>query len=155
MAFDGKSLVVDGRVTLGGLVVTDNFNKMYEVTHPQLGPMVCAITGACDFIGPWLQTISEHGFKPVEVAGMDEDYNMSGLFVDKDGLCWQVSSNGGYFLMGNEPCALGSATSLATYLLHKGKSAMVTVQECSANNLFCGGVIKKYDIKTGKITEHK
>jgi hypothetical protein len=156
MCWDGKTLAVDGRVSVGGTVLSDEFNKMFEVNHPQLGPLVCAVTGACDFIGPWLETISEAGFKPVcSVSDGDEEYSMTGLFIDKDGNCWQASSNGGYFHMGKMPTALGSASTIATYLLHKGKSSLAAVQEASEHNLYCGGNIKVYNAKTGKITEHK
>lgn len=153
--FDGKTLAVDSRVTMGGIVSSDNYNKMFEIEHPELGYLVGVVTGALDFVGPWMAVIEEHGFVPLAIPGMDDDYSLSGLFVDTDGNCWQASTNGSFFLWGKEPTALGSAIGVAHYLLiQKKKSALATAQEVCKANLFCGGAIRVYNPKTGKITIH-
>lgn len=137
---------------MGGLVVTDDFIKLYEVEHPELGKLVGAIAGSCPFIGPWMKSIAENGFEPVRVLGHDDEYSLSGLFVDANGDAWLAGTDGGYFPVGKGNAAIGSSVQLAHYLLNKGKTAVATVKEVIASDLYCGGRIRTYNAKTGKLT---
>lgn len=152
LAWDGTNLAVESRSTVAGIVCSDNMQKMFAFEHATMGPMVGAMTGACDFFGPWIQKLEEEGFVAVNIPGMDDDYMMQGLFIDGDGNCWQASTNGGYFFIGKEKSALGSAMHVASYLLQRGKSALAAVREAAASNIYCGGSIRNYNSKTGKIT---
>jgi ATP-dependent protease HslVU (ClpYQ) peptidase subunit len=155
IAFDGKTLVADGRCTgNGATLINDDYNKVFEITIPSHGKCLVALCGALDMQGPLLEHLKANGFKPIEnMLADEEDMFMRGLVLTKKGVCYEISSNGGWYIA-QGPTAMGSGGMIAQHYLTKGCDALTAVVEACKTELTCGGTIRVYDLKTGDVTVH-
>lgn len=156
IAWDGKILAADGRITKDGELICDNYVKLHEVKHAKLGKVVTGFCGALPALGPWLEHLETDGFGPLELMypGDDEGMiSMSALSVTRKGKCFEHDSFGGWFEITN-PAALGSGSTIAQHYLKQGVDAVTAIRETCKSNISCGGNIMAYDFTDHTFTAY-
>jgi hypothetical protein len=159
IAFDGTTLVADGRCTRGdGSLVSDCFRKLHKIRIKEFGgDCVIGLAGATDAIGPFLRHLEKEGITPMEYFLTDTAaelglFHLRGIAVNTKGQCFEFSSDGGWCEV-NGAASIGSGEIIAQHYLIKGCDARTAVLETCTTELTCGGILTTYDWKTGKFTE--
>lgn len=155
IAWDGKILAADSRVTRGTTLVNDNYNKLHDITIPGIGKAVIGVCGALDVLGPWLTHLKANGFaNPFETNFEDSEVmHMRALCITRKGVCFEFSTEGGWHEV-TYASALGSGDFIAQHFLSTGHDALKAVQEACKTELSCGGKIITYDFTTHTFTEY-
>lgn len=134
IAFDGKSMVGDGRVTSSSLIITDSHCKVHD-----LGDQFVGIAG--DFVRAemWLAEYSEGILPEVHEEKADADDGFIILLIEKDGGDAALSYNGGPLLHVDPPVAIGTGAEVATGAMLAGKSAKDAVKIAIKKDAASGG----------------
>lgn len=74
------------------------------------------------------------------------------MTVTNSGECWFHDTFGQFFKV-NGPHALGSGADIARYCLAKGMNAVTCVRETYLTEVTCGGPVRFYDWRSGKMGE--
>jgi hypothetical protein len=153
IAFDGESLVADGRATgdEGSVLIADTYKKLHVVNIPKIGRCVVGLCGALDVQGPLLEHIANAGLTPLELfnpADVSKGYFMRGIAVTKKGEYYEFASDGGWH-KGQGKTALGSGSTIAQHYLTKGCDAFTAVVETCKTELSCGGQITVFKVSDG------
>jgi hypothetical protein len=140
IAWDGRLLVADGQITFGDQIADLDAAKLHRLSHPTHGPMIAGLSGSCALWAKWLNEIEGSGFS-ASVAEID---TAEGLFVDREGRCWEVQTAGTWERV-KRYAATGSGATFAYTVLRDGGSAVDAVRCASRHSTTCGGTIRIYD----------
>jgi hypothetical protein len=158
IAWDGKSLVADGRCTrLDGSLVSDKYTKLFRVRIKELGDCVIGLCGAPDTFGPFLLHLEKNGLVPLDHFNFNSPeeqagFHATGLAVNRKGKCFEISVDGGWYEV-TGCAATGSGEKIALHFLNKGCDAVESVIETCETELSCGGTLLSYDWKSDKFTQ--
>ena len=89
IAFDGKLLVADGRMTtVDNSLISENCKKLHDVRIPKIGHAVVGLSGRVLGVGPYLDHLAEHGLTKCEDSNVDS----GGILVTRKGECIEFDS---------------------------------------------------------------
>ena len=149
IAYDGRILAADGRITADSTLISDNYVKLREVMVKDLGKCIVGVAGECGIIGPYLEHLQKEGLKPFDTSaiGCDRNSTLRGLLITSKGKCIEFECDGSWYEM-TAPTAIGSGCHIAQHYLTLGVDAVTSVTNACKTELSCGGVITTYDTKT-------
>lgn len=140
IAWDGKSLVGDGRVTSSSLILTDKHVKVHDT-----GDQLIGMAGDFASCEEWIEAYFEGRLLEPVKETEENDCGFIVLLVERDNKKAAVSFNGGPLLQVEAPFAIGSGGDVAVGAMLAGKTARQAV-----------GIAMKHDAATGgKLTELK
>ena len=147
IAWDGRYLAADGRITSGNdVIMTDSSNKIFIVKD-----IIIAVCGSTADEEKLIQCIlsGENSTK--------EDLQANAIFIekgkaftcgtDKDGKYWQCSTD-------DFVNSMGSGQDFALAGMDTGMNAMDAVKLAIKRDVFSGGVITFFDTKNSKAIVH-
>lgn len=142
IAWDGRLLVADSRISAGDQIITDDGEKLHHLTHPVRGPMIAGLSGSTRYWAKWLNVIEGQSFG--EPVGAGETYQHGqGLFVDRSGTCWEAQTDGTWEEVATYSTQ-GSGGLLANTVLRDGGDAVEAVRFACRHSMSCGGTIRVY-----------
>jgi hypothetical protein len=156
IAWDKKLLVADSRITSGTTLISDSFDKLFEINIFGHGKVVTGICGAIDTSGPWLAHLAEKGLLPLDLEFKGDEMGMmamSALSVNRKGVCIEHSTEGGWHNV-QYPTAIGSGADIAQHYLTQGADALTAVRAACKTNLSCGGILTSYDFTKHTFIEY-
>lgn len=137
-----RQIAVDSRITCGGLIRTDNFNK---IIRNELG--IWIISGAISDYDAFVEMIKYETQKNNIVldcsAFLIRDDKVFASFIDDDKIFYQAEITYDY--------AFGSGRDFAYSALDHGKSAKSAVEYAMTRDIYTGGKVQVIDVKTGKV----
>jgi ATP-dependent protease HslVU (ClpYQ) peptidase subunit len=141
IVYDHKNGIIacDSRVTRGGVTMSDKSQKWYHK-----GADILFLAGTISDIKIFLENYGKTGFKPDCQVDLD-------AFLVRNGTVYECSfcKNSGYWeLRLNYNSALGSGQSFALAALDFGKTASEAVAYAATRDIYTGGEIFAYDVKT-------
>ena len=136
IAYDGKRLVADGKMTLSGSIVSTTFKKL---TRLKDGRMM-AFTGTPVHQAPFAKWLNGEAEK-----APTGDFSI--MLVELDGSL-KIYEDGEYYLDAVAPYACGSGGLIARVAMLCGKDAQEAVEIASAIDIYSGGQICSMALKT-------
>jgi hypothetical protein len=149
IAFDGRYLVADGRMTADGTLISDQYDKLFETHVLGHGKCIVGLAGSCNLIGPALDILREEGLTKIPVSDWSSDREacLKALIITSKGVCIEFTDEGGWFVA-PQHTSIGSGWIVAQHYLLKGETAITAVKETCKTEVGCGGRITVYDLKT-------
>ena len=140
IAYDGEILAADGRVSRGGVIVSETFKKI--VKRDCCGTEVliasCGYARLSFLFIKWV----ENGMDLDEWEIEDPDEEYEGLVIAGEKV---LSFSGDGLVMPFEaPFSIGSGSELALGAMKAGKSAIGAVKIASETDIFTGGITTAY-----------
>lgn len=139
IAWDGITLAVDSRVTLGSDIYCDNTSKLYK----NVGPFAAvAYSGIPDrAIAYILSTLSTLG-KPEDLWGTTENDDFGIVGVTREGVGWFINGDNTYTLP--TPWAYGSGGDFAIAAMDHGHPAEAAVKYAATRDTKTNSKVRKY-----------
>ncbi len=134
--YKSKTIAVDGRKTMNGIVSNDTDNK---ITVNELGAWITtgAVCDIVDFVK----------LKKNDTYNKDVKLEVSGLLVS-DGIVYYVFMADGIFCQEeiNHNFTLGSGSQFATAAMDHGKSAKEAVKYAITRDIYSGGRVRVFNV---------
>lgn len=123
IAWDGKTLASDSRVTENNCLISENYNKTKSFKHKNKKYLVGVAGSMCqgERFFHWIQ---KNGFDINDPPRLED---MEALVVSKDGVWCYEGSSQGYVTLTDEFVAIGSGTYIALAGMRIGLSAEESV----------------------------
>lgn len=149
LAWDGHTLVADGRTTAGGDIVTDNTIKIYCFKKENVGYMgdrllALAVAGACKDVDKLIVHMLNNGL------GTDSEikHDVAGIIIgEANAYSLEFDSNWLIRYPKKTLLAEGSGGVWALSALRLGKNSKEAVKHAIANSTSCGGKIREWTEK--------
>ena len=136
IAFDGETIAYDGRVTQGGTIVSDDYDKKYKY-----GNTYFFLSGNVNELEEFIEACID--------GGSENSYNCSG-FMYENGELYEVGGGNGVWICRNVgPMAYGSGADHAITAMDCGLSAKEAVKMAAKRDIYTGGKIRTFKINWG------
>ena len=123
IAWDGKTLASDSRVTEGGCLVSDNYNKIRTFKYKNKKHLV-GIAGSMAQGERFFVWLKQNGFDLDDPPRLED---MEALVVTKDGVWCYEGSSQAYVTLTGEVAAIGSGSYIALAGMRIGLSSEESV----------------------------
>jgi hypothetical protein len=141
IAWDGTTLAVDSRVSIGPDIFDDRYPKLQRnvgIFH------AVAFSGAPDKAEAYIRDILSKVTKPEELWGTDESGDFAVLGITKEGVAWFLGGDNTYTLP--TPWAYGSGADFAISAMDHGKTAEESVKYASTRDTLTNSKVHKYSV---------
>lgn len=149
IAWDGKTLAADGRITLDGDITSDTFNKIHKLTGMEyLGDELLVI----GFSGAVVDLLKLIEYLKTEVYLTSEiEHSIHAIVVGRKYL-YETNHDSGFMIRypKKDKLATGSGRPFAQSALSLGLDAKAAVQHAMKHNVFCGGKVTTWTSKENK-----
>jgi len=146
IVYDGKTLAADSRITCGGNITTDSYNKIH------------VLRGSIDYLGDELLAIGVSGtasdvLKLIEHLQSSDypvkkiDHEIHALIVGKKYI-YELYPHDSHLIRYNKKTklAIGSGGTIANSVMMLGLDASQAVKHAISMNVYCGGRVRTWSM---------
>ncbi len=144
-------LACDSRMTAGDTIMSDQCDKIIEITDGAGNPMLIAGSGHLDDIAAFAFWV-KGGCVVKEKPDLDQD-SFAALFVNHDGLCFKHMGKHkfGLPIRQGEYTAIGTGRDFALAAMDSGRNAVEAVNVAIGRDPFSGGEVRAAQMSGGQI----
>lgn len=141
IAYDGKTISADSRITSGNEIITDNQQKIFKLKKNSKNYIAFAISGEIRFARVFEKWIKSNGEFTLSME------NTCIVAITNKGKAHKYYDDDNYESSMSECVCVGSGRDYAITALRLGKTPKVAVKIASELDVFTGGKITSLNIK--------
>lgn len=144
IAWDGKILAADSRMTCGGDITTDKTNKIHPLKSSvsYLGDelLVMGYSGVCADVFKLLEHLQSSEFYKKDI-----DHGINALIIGRKHL-YELEKGRSHMIQfpKNTKLAVGSGKPFAVSALSLGMNSIEAVKHAIKHNIYCGGLVRTW-----------